>query len=98
MVENVEKPWGGFETFALNEPVTVKILFIKKGEALSLQQHRHRDEFWRVLSGNPNIVVGEEATAAKTGDQFEIPRETNHRIEAASGDAEILEISRGEFD
>ena len=65
---------------------------------MSLQRHKHRDEFWKVLSGSPNIIVGEKAVAAKAGDQFEIPRETNHRVESPSDDVEILEISRGEFD
>ena len=35
--KSVEKPWGGFEQFTLNEISTVKILTIKPGQTFSLQ-------------------------------------------------------------
>ncbi len=93
-----EKPWGWFRTFALNEVSTVKLLFIKKGEVFSLQKHQNRDEFWRVLVGNPEIVIGERTISAKPADEFVIDREVEHRIHAPTNDVEVLEISRGEFD
>ena len=93
-----ERPWGGFREFVKNEAVTVKIIFVKKGEIFSLQKHHNRDEFWRVLSGNPDVTVGDKLMEAKAGDEFAIPRETNHRIGARDDDAEVLEISVGEFD
>lgn len=93
-----ERPWGGFREFINNETSTVKILFVKKGEAFSLQKHLYRDEFWRILVGDPDIIIGNKTVRAKAGDEFEIPPETNHRIQASINDAEILEISRGEFD
>ena len=93
-----KRPWGGFREFVKNEAVTVKILFIKKGEVFSLQKHHHRGEFWRVLIGNPDITIGDETIRAKVGDEFEIPLETNHRIQASVDDVEVLEISKGKFD
>jgi mannose-6-phosphate isomerase len=95
---SIEKPWGWFRQFIKNEASTVKILFIKRGEAFSLQKHQKRDEFWRVLSGNPDITIGDEVANAKAGDEFEILPEMNHRISARSDDVEVLEISRGDFD
>ena len=59
-----ERPWGGFREFVKNEATTVKILFIKKGEVFSLQKHHHRDEFWRVLSGEPEITIGDKTIKA----------------------------------
>lgn len=91
------RPWGWFREFIKNEPSTVKILFVKKGEAFSLQKHSERDEFWRVLRGSPDITIGDKVIKAKPDDEFEIPRETNHRIFATKDDIEVLEISRGEF-
>ena len=93
-----ERPWGWFRTLAINETSTVKILFIKKGEVFSLQKHEHRHEFWRVLMGNPDITIGDRTTTAKPGDEFRIAPETEHRIHASVNNAEVLEISRGEFD
>lgn len=93
-----ERPWGGFRVFTKNVPSTVKTLFIKRGEAFSLQKHERRHEFWRVLSGNPDVTIGSDIIKAKAGDELEISPGTNHRVSAPEDDVEILEISLGDFD
>lgn len=93
-----DKPWGKFEQFAFNEVCTVKILSVNPGEQLSLQYHHHRDEFWRVITGQGEIVLGDKTLPAKTGDEFFIPRETKHRIQTADSAMQVLEISFGKFD
>lgn len=92
------RPWGGFREFTENDKGTVKILSILKGQTFSLQEHKKRDEFWRILSGNPDITIGDQTVRAKKGDEFEIKPETMHRISAPVNDVDVLEISRGEFD
>lgn len=92
-----ERPWGWFRVLAKSEKVTVKILFVKKGEVFSFQKHQHRSEFWRILSGEPSVTIGDKDVKAKIGDEFDVPMETEHRIEAQNNDVEVLEISRGEF-
>ena len=96
--ESVIKPWGSYTTFTHNEPSTVKLLYISKGEAFSLQFHSHRDEFWKVLKGNPTITVGENSVLARPDDEFTITQGTHHRIEALEDDVVVLEISKGDFD
>ncbi len=91
------RPWGEFREFVKNAPATVKIISVKAGEAFSLQKHEKRGEFWRVLSGTPEITVGESSFKAKKGDEFTIKVGENHRIAALDSDAEILEISTGQF-
>ena len=54
----VEKPWGHEEIFAQTETYVGKILFIRAGEALSLQYHEHKDETLRVLEGRLELVAG----------------------------------------
>ena len=94
----VNRPWGSFRQFTHNTLSTVKIIFVKNEEAFSLQYHNKRTEFWRILSGSPEITIGEVVVRANPGDEFEIPLKTNHRIRAVAGDAEILEISSDDFD
>jgi mannose-1-phosphate guanylyltransferase/mannose-1-phosphate guanylyltransferase/mannose-6-phosphate isomerase len=94
----VEKPWGKFEQFTLNERTTVKILSVNRGEALSLQNHKHRSEFWRVISGHPMVTVGENATEAKPGDEFVIENLQPHQLEAKDDNVQVLEIAYGDFD
>lgn len=93
-----QRPWGYFRQFTHNSISTVKILFIKKGEAFSLQYHNSRTEFWRILSGTPEVTIGESVSKYKPGDELEIPPRTNHRVCSVDNDTEILEISFGEFD
>ncbi|MEQ1561096.1 MAG: phosphomannose isomerase type II C-terminal cupin domain [Nitrospira sp.] len=94
----IKKPWGSFIRFTNNEPSTVKILNINKGEEFSLQYHTHRQEFWRIIKGNPEIVVGDKTENPKEGDEFTIAPNTKHRISAPVDDVMVLEISTGLFD
>ncbi|MEX2052474.1 MAG: phosphomannose isomerase type II C-terminal cupin domain [Candidatus Paceibacterota bacterium] len=93
-----ERPWGNFRQYTLNQPTTVKTVLVKKGEVLSLQYHNDRQEFWRVLAGEPEVTIGDGVFKANVGDEFEIPAQTKHRISAPEQDVEILEISSGNFD
>ena len=52
----IEKPWGNEEIFAETADYVGKILFIRAGEALSLQYHEVKDETLRVLEGQLELV------------------------------------------
>jgi mannose-1-phosphate guanylyltransferase/mannose-1-phosphate guanylyltransferase/mannose-6-phosphate isomerase len=92
------RPWGNFEQFTANEPSTVKIITVQKGEALSLQIHQHRDEFWRILSGTGTVTIGDSLQPVSPGDHVYFPRTTQHRAEAGAEDLVFLEIAFGDFD
>lgn len=92
------KPWGSFISFTNNEASTVKLLYINKGEEFSLQHHLNRDEFWRVIKGNPKVIIGEKTIDSRESEEFFVPAGTNHRISAPVNDVVILEISKGLFD
>lgn len=96
--ERENRPWGDFERFTLNEKTTVKIITVNAGQSLSLQTHEHRDEFWRVLSGNGIFRIGEENIAVQTGDTVFIPRHSTHRATGGTSNLSFLEIAFGDFD
>ncbi len=94
-----KRPWGSFTRFTNNEPSTVKLLYINKGEEFSLQYHTHRKEFWKILEGSPEIIVGDTVTHnPEPGAEFVIEPNTNHRISAPKDNVVVLEISTGQFD
>ncbi|OIO19386.1 MAG: mannose-6-phosphate isomerase [Candidatus Magasanikbacteria bacterium CG_4_10_14_0_8_um_filter_32_14] len=93
-----ERPWGKFEQFCHNEQVTVKIITVKPNSKLSLQYHHKRDEFWRVVGGSGQIVLGKKIIDVNIGDEHYIPKETKHRMIAKDEKLEIMEIAFGEFD
>ena len=92
------RPWGSFTRFTNNETSTVKILHINKGEELSLQYHTHRQEFWKIIKGSPEIIVGDEKREPKEGEEFVVEPMVKHRISAPHNDVVVLEISKGFFD
>jgi mannose-6-phosphate isomerase len=91
-----ERPWGEFIEFTRNKPSTVKIIKVKPNEALSLQSHKERDEFWHIVSGTGIATKGMHAMDAGPGDEFFIPRLTNHRLEAREEPLVVLEIALGD--
>lgn len=93
-----ERPWGRFEQFTHNEASTVKLIFVRTGGCLSLQRHRKRDGFWKVVAGSPRITIDGQVTDAHEGDEFSIPRGITHRIESPEEGSIILEIATGDFD
>jgi len=92
-----ERPWGGFRRFTCNEPSTVKIITVKPGEAFSLQYHKERSEFWRVLSGEGEVTLGDERKLASPGQEFFIAAGEKHRAAALGRPLVILEIAFGRF-
>lgn len=99
--KDFKRPWGGFIKFIDNKPCTVKILQIKKGESLSLQSHKLRNEFWYLISGKIRVTIGKSLKSLtkktlKEDEYIFIPKKFLHRAEALEF-SKILEISIGKF-
>lgn len=94
----VKKPWGQFDQFTHNEESTVKVLSVNPNSSLSLQYHKNRTEFWRVLSGHPLVTIGKTTKSANPGDEFTIEKMQSHKLEAQNDEVRVLEIAFGNFD
>jgi len=98
----VEKPWGYEEIFAETNDYVGKILFVRQGEALSLQYHEVKEETLRVLEGTLDLVTGPDIERLKNhqiGPEtvFHIPPRTLHRMVAVT-DCLLLEVSTTQLD
>jgi mannose-6-phosphate isomerase len=99
----VEKPWGWELVWAQADQYVGKLLFIRAGEALSLQYHQEKDESWLVQEGRARLELGEadsgalETVEIAPGDAFRFPPGTVHRATALE-DALILEVSTPHLD
>lgn len=51
------RPWGWFETLALEDRFQVKRIVVHPGASLSLQSHVHRSEHWIVVSGTARVTI-----------------------------------------
>ena len=94
-----ERPWGQFQQFVQNQPVTVKIITVQPGCRLSLQKHGHRDEMWQVLDVPIFVEVDGQSWDAEVGDVVWVPSGAEHRMTNHSGQpGRLLEIAFGDFD
>ena len=102
-VRRVDKPWGYELIWALADDYCGKVLFVKAGEALSLQFHREKDESWYVQQGRAELELGAAGEAIlntaviKSGDAFRFRPGTVHRVRALE-DTTILEVSTPHLD
>lgn len=99
--KDFKRPWGGFIKFIDNKPCTVKTLYVKEGELLSLQFHKLREEFWYVVSGKIKVTLGKSLKLLKKKilqekRYIKIPKKFLHRIEGIEN-SKVLEISTGKF-
>jgi mannose-6-phosphate isomerase-like protein (cupin superfamily) len=98
----VNKPWGHEEIFAETPDYVGKLLFVRQGEALSLQYHEVKEETLRVLEGELELVTGTDVEHLESnliGPEivFHLPPGTLHRMIAVT-DCLLLEVSTNHLD
>jgi mannose-6-phosphate isomerase len=99
---HVDKPWGHETIWAHTDRYVGKVLHVRRGESLSLQYHRVKDETIRVLTGLLRFEVGPgegplDVVELRPGDAWHIRPGTRHRMTALE-DTDILEVSTPELD
>ena len=100
-VQRDEKPWGHELLWAWSDRYVGKILHVRRGECLSLQYHREKDETISVLTGRVRAETGPHEDALQAvemapGDCVRLVPGTRHRIEALE-DSDLLEASTPEL-
>jgi mannose-6-phosphate isomerase-like protein (cupin superfamily) len=98
----VEKPWGWELLWAETDDYVGKLLFVRAGEALSLQYHERKDEAWLVRAGRAMLELGEvdgelETVTIGPGDAFRFRPRTVHRVTAVE-DTLVVEVSTPHLD
>ncbi|MBI1860193.1 MAG: cupin domain-containing protein [Deltaproteobacteria bacterium] len=95
--QKTEKPWGHELLWAKTKDYVAKILFIKKGESLSLQYHKEKEETLFLEVGDCVFEYGRsqdslEKRVMKPGDVFHVPPGLIHRMNAVT-DCRFFEVS-----
>jgi mannose-6-phosphate isomerase-like protein (cupin superfamily) len=98
----VDKPWGHEEIWALTDRYCGKILVIEAGRRLSLQLHREKDEWIRVVTGRLRLTLEDDGgrdqvTELGPGENAHVPVGRRHRYEAIDR-TELIEVSTPELD
>ncbi len=98
----IEKPWGFELLFAYTPKYAGKLIFVKKGNRLSLQYHKFKDQSMYLFQGKALIEIENEdgqlsKFVAQPGYHLQIPPHTKHRV-AAIEDTTIIEVSTPELE
>jgi mannose-6-phosphate isomerase len=98
----VEKPWGWELIWAETDHYAGKLLFVRAGEALSLQLHEVKEESWLVHEGRARLELGHaenelEEREIGPGDTLHFVPGTLHRLTAIE-DTLVIEVSTPQLD
>ena len=74
------RPWGWYETLALDARFQVKRIHVNPGGTLSLQSHMHRSEHWVVVSGTAEVVIDDCKKLVTENESIYVPLGTKHRL------------------
>mgnify|MGYP003140047717 CR=1 FL=1 len=96
MKESVPKPWGYYVDLERNPFMVIKRIKVFPNQRFSLQYHKKRDEFWRVISGEGIVTLGDYTIPARCGQHFHIFSGVKHRMTAGPAGVMFLEIQEGE--
>ena len=93
----VDKPWGYELRWAVTDRYAGKILHVNRGEALSLQYHRRKDETILLARGELDLELEGSIHRMTEGECVRIPPGTRHRMTAIQ-DCDIYEVSTPELE
>ena len=74
------RPWGFYKTTVLNDYFRSKIISVKPGGQLSLQEHHHREEYWIVAHGTGTAQIADTVIDIRCGSSLFIPKGCKHRL------------------
>ena len=84
----VERPWGEFnniyERWDGDICYKIKQITVNPGCSISLQSHKHRDELWKIIKGEGEVIIDGAVYPARpfpiSDSYFVIRKEIQHRI------------------
>ncbi len=93
------RPWGFYKTTVLNDMYQSKVIYVMPGQALSLQSHKRREEYWQIVKGTGTIQIGESVHTVYPGASFFIPKGCKHRMTNTSADETLIftEVQLGDY-
>jgi mannose-6-phosphate isomerase-like protein (cupin superfamily) len=98
----VDKPWGWELVWAETDKYAGKLIFVRAGEALSLQLHEVKEESWLVREGRALLELGSaedelEEREIVAGEAYHLLPGTIHRLTAVE-DTLVIEVSTAQLD
>lgn len=96
-MKRVDKPWGYEIWWAHTDRYVGKLIFVKAGNALSLQYHEKKSESMYCQSGTAELTLNGEVRRFEPGEAVDIPVGMRHRLVAIT-DVTVFEVSTPEVE
>tara|TARA_B100001540_G_scaffold56363_1_gene50947 strand:+ start:1497 stop:2279 length:783 start_codon:yes stop_codon:yes gene_type:complete len=91
------RPWGNFHIIARGSGYQIKEINITPGKKQSLQRHKHRSEYWQIVSGEGMVYLEDTKFKLEENDNIFIPKGDIHRLENIGKKIlTLIEIQLGE--
>ena len=97
--EIYNRPWGFYKTTFLNLYSQSKIIKVNPLEELSLQEHKRREEYWIVINGVGEVVLGESIKNVSSGSFIYVPKGCKHKLINTSSEEFLMvaEVQLGDY-
>lgn len=93
-----KRPWGHWRVDEIGQGFVKKTITVNIGGCLSLQSHKHREEFWEIISGTAEVTINREVFIFTVGETIKIPLQAKHRLKNIGNEVLIVkEIQLGEI-
>ena len=92
-----KRPWGYYENILEGDKYKVKRIVINPDQAISLQLHDKRSEYWVIVEGEGIMTLGDTSFEVFSGSFLSIEKGEIHRVKAKSfTQLVIIETQLGE--
>lgn len=97
--EIYNRPWGLYKTTFLNLYSQSKIIKVNPLGELSLQEHKRREEYWIVINGVGEVVLGESIKNVSSGSFIYVPKGCKHKLINTSSEEFLMvaEVQLGDY-
>jgi mannose-1-phosphate guanylyltransferase / mannose-6-phosphate isomerase len=94
----VRRPWGTYTVLEEGPGYKIKRIVVKPKASLSLQMHHKRSEHWVVISGDAQVINGEQELLIHSNQSTFIPAGNKHRLaNPGTADLVIIEVQSGSY-
>lgn len=89
--------WGSVCVLSQGGGHRVERIEVKAGQSMPAHFHRHRSEHWTVVSGEAEVMLGDDVLIASPDDSLYIPAGVAHGLKAGEGsDVALVAVHFGD--
>ena len=92
------RPWGTFSTVEEGEGYKIRHVMLEPEQSLSLQIHKHRNEYWIVIKGTAKVTIEDKELFVRENESIYVAKSQTHRLENQTKTRlELIEVQVGEY-